>query len=529
MRKCKTVILFLAVAVLLFGAGTTVSASNTVTGMEKRNSGYYTIMGESSVTVGQMVNYYQASARYPSFYANTEAPTIYAFAQIYMEECQAEGVKAEVAFAQCMHETAYLQYTNCDVRPSQYNFAGLDTWGAQADGTVVRGRSYSSVRQGIRAHVQRLKAWAVKGTTASSFRNPCVDRDKFTNWWVNTCVGSAPFVQYLEKENNPSGYGWATDSQYTEKMMRHLNLCLSASRYTTWYQGVDYSAVYNPDYYLGTYGDIASAYSGREEDAISHFVTYGMSEGRQGSASFNVYSYKRQYVDLRMAFGYNLNSYFQHYINYGMNELRAGTGCTVLQGGTTKLNGVDYSAVYDFDYYCSTYSDIKRIYGDDDMGALRHFVNYGMREGRRASAQFDVRSYYNRYADLRRAYGTDWKQYYMHYVTFGKREGRSAVNCGTLQNPLTVYGGVNYASIYNYHYYISQYPDIARAFGGDEIQTLQHFVIYGMREGRQGSADFNVHTYANRYGDLRAAYGNNLQAYYMHYIQFGIKEGRNGK
>lgn len=54
-------------------------------------------MGTSSTSVEQMVKYYNAHATYPAFYAGTDAPTIAAFCQIYMEECAAEGVKAEVA------------------------------------------------------------------------------------------------------------------------------------------------------------------------------------------------------------------------------------------------------------------------------------------------------------------------------------------------------------------------------------------------------------------------------------------------
>lgn len=532
MRKWKYIVSFFLVVTMLLGAGISVSASDTITKVEKSDSGLYEIMGPSSVTIGQMVNYFQNNTlgvTYPSFYATTEAPTIYAFAQIYMEECQAEGVKAEVAFAQCMHETGYLTYPG-DATPDQFNFAGLDTWGQQPDGTVVKGRSYPSLRIGIRAHVQRLKAWAVKGTTPSSFRNPCVDVNKFQdNWWMRTCVGSAPYVQYLEKENNPSGYGWATDTQYTEKIMRHLNLCLSASRYTTWYKGVDYSAVFSPDYYLGHYADIARAYSGREEDAIEHFIIFGMNEGRQGCASFDVKSYRRQYADLRLAFGNDLKSYYLHYMGYGVQERRKGTGCTSIQNGITKLNGIDYSAVYNFDYYKSTYSDINRIFGDDDIAALNHFISYGMREGRQAISSFNVVSYLNRYPDLRRAFGRNMVSYYKHFIDYGIRENRAGTGCDIMQGAQTVYNGVNYSAIYDYNYYISRYPDVARAFGGDENLTLQHFVDYGMNEGRQGSVEFNVQFYASQYGDLQNAFGSNLKAYYLHYLNYGLNEGRTGK
>ncbi len=186
-------------------------------GREASKEFYYSIMGTSSTTVEKMAAYYKDRYTYPAFYANTEAPTVEDFCRIYMEECNAEGVRVEVAFCQSMKETGFLQYpgASCVVKPEQYNFAGLDTTGAiYEDGTVDVGRSYPDVRTGIRAHVQRLKAYAAKGTTPESFAYECIDPDKYTNWWVNTIVGSAPYVEWLGKEQNPSGYGWATDPEY---------------------------------------------------------------------------------------------------------------------------------------------------------------------------------------------------------------------------------------------------------------------------------------------------------------------------
>ncbi|MCI8514221.1 MAG: glucosaminidase domain-containing protein [Lachnospiraceae bacterium] len=114
-----------------------------------------------------------------------------------------------------MKETGFLQFPGV-VKPSQYNFAGLDTTGAVLeDGSIDVGRSYSGVREGIRAHVQRLKAYAAKGTTPTSFAYPCIDKDKYdSSWWRNTIVGSSPYVEWLGKSQNPSGFGWATDPNY---------------------------------------------------------------------------------------------------------------------------------------------------------------------------------------------------------------------------------------------------------------------------------------------------------------------------
>ena len=114
------------------------------------------IMGTS-----QMVRYYNANAfgydtfkakyngKYNGVLAKGGASTINQFAQIVYEEAQAEGVRAEVVFAQCMKETGFLKYGG-DVNPDQYNFAGIGATGA------VHGASFSNVRMGIRAEVQHL-------------------------------------------------------------------------------------------------------------------------------------------------------------------------------------------------------------------------------------------------------------------------------------------------------------------------------------------------------------------------------------
>ena len=50
-----------------------------------------------------------------------------------------------------------------------------------------------------------------------------------------------------------------------------------------------------------------------------------------------------------------------------------------------------------------------------------------------------------------------------------------------------------------------------------------------MKEGRVASNNFNVNNYKARYSDLRQAFGNNNKAYFEHYMIYGIVEGRNGK
>ena len=50
--------------------------------------------------------------------------------------------------------------------------------------------------------------------------------------------------------------------------------------------------------------------------------------------------------------------------------------------GITVYNGIDYSSVYDFDYYVARYPDIAYYFAGDPQGALAHFVTFGISEGR---------------------------------------------------------------------------------------------------------------------------------------------------
>ena len=297
----------------------------------------------------------------------------------------------------------------------------------------------------------------------------------------------------------------------------------------TVYNGTDYSAVFNYNYYVNKYPDIKKAFGTDYLGVLKHFVTCGMKEGRQAIATFDVKSYKNKYQGLRVSFGNDLPKYYYHYMNYGKKEGRVATGVTTVQDPVTKLNGVDYSRVYDFNYYISKYPDLKKVFGNDDVGALKHFVNNGMKEGRQAKATFDVNSYKNAYSNLRKAFGNDNTKYYMHYINYGYKENRKTTGVTKVVNPITVLDGVDYSRVYNYEYYTTKYPSLKKIYGNDDIAVLKHFVNYGMKEGRQGSSEFCVQNYKARYAGLRSAFGNNNVQYYMHYINYGYKEHRNGR
>lgn len=200
----------------------------------------------------------------------------------------------------------------------------------------------------------------------------------------------------------------------------------------------------------------------------------------------------------------------------------------------TTYDGLDYKDVFDFDYYYNEYSDLRNAFGNDKKALFNHFINYGMKEGRIAKSEFNVAIYKNNYGDLRTAFGDDLPAYYRHYCIWGKNEGRTGDTDITkpgnsdkiTKSGITFINGRDYADVYDYIYYINNYLDLKNAFGKDDIAALNHFINYGMSEGRIAKSTFNVYHYKDRYADLRATFGDDLKSYYYHYINYGKNEGR---
>ena len=163
------------------------------------------IMGASKTTVAAMTQAYERSGfAYPSTALGAGgAPNAATFCQMIYEESNAEGVRAEVIFAQIMNETGWLQFGG-DVSINQFNFGGIG-----ATGNGVPGNSFKDVRTGIRAQVQHLKAYA----STEPLKNTCVD-PRFN--YVSR--GCAKFVEWLGIGDNPTGQGWCAGSGYGAKL-----------------------------------------------------------------------------------------------------------------------------------------------------------------------------------------------------------------------------------------------------------------------------------------------------------------------
>lgn len=75
-------------------------------------------------------------------------------------------------------------------------------------------------------------------------------------------------------------------------------------------------------------------------------------------------------------------------------------------------------------------------------------------------------------------------------------------------------------------YYYETYPDLQAAFPFDYEILYNHYLKYGLKEGRSGSQVFNCVVYKANYKDLQKAFGRDYMAYCIHYEQYGQFEER---
>ncbi len=167
------------------------------------------IMGESQATQGQAYAFFMNN--------NNERSREYVndFVNIVWEEAIIEGVRPDVAFSLMMLETGYLRFGG-DVKESQNNFGGIG-----ATGGGEPGNSFPDIRTGIRAVVQHIKAYA----STDPLNLDCVDpRFKYVT------RGSSEYVEWLGKQENPWGYGWATGAGYGGKIINLMDRMQKTSK-----------------------------------------------------------------------------------------------------------------------------------------------------------------------------------------------------------------------------------------------------------------------------------------------------------
>lgn len=121
---------------------------------------------------------------------------------------------------------------------------------------------------------------------------------------------------------------------------------------------------------------------------------------------------------------------------------------------------------------------------------------------------FDAEYYAEQYTDLKKAFGNNEKALYNHFLHYGLQEGR-------VMNPIIDVGK-----------YRQQYGDLEAAFGDDWDAYVNHYFTYGVNEHRDNGTDFDLLAYVESYKDIKDTFGNDYVAIAEHYAEFGRKENR---
>ena len=167
------------------------------------------IMGQAQASVEQMRAYIKK--------VNPKVPeSVIKMILYYIAEGAAEGVRGDIAFAQSCLETGNFTFSGSAVTLDQNNFCGM---GVTSNG--MKGNSFKTPQLGIRAQIQHLKAYA----SDEKLNNTCMDPH-----YTYVKRASAPYVEWLGIQENPSGAGWASGKGYGEKILNILNNILKTER-----------------------------------------------------------------------------------------------------------------------------------------------------------------------------------------------------------------------------------------------------------------------------------------------------------
>ena len=250
------------------------------------------------------------------------------------------------------------------------------------------------------------------------------------------------------------------------------------------------------------------------------FVGRGVTIEQGFFDGFDVNSYRKRYPTLEKAYGNDIDAYYEHYYLTGKKAGWDGTKGNFSEDNddsdkmSTMYKGVDYAPVFDAKYYLNRYSDLKSAFGNDYAAALKHFVECGISEGRRASESFDVTLYKANYPDLQELFGDDNIKYVDHYLDYGINEGRCANR--------RILNGISVASDGKKYYYKNDQVDTSYT-GFAAYQGKKYYVLGGTVSNYTGLTlydgtwyDLNAGAVNTQYTGLVKYNGN------WYYVEKGI-------
>ena len=188
--------------------------------------------------------------------------------------------------------------------------------------------------------------------------------------------------------------------------------------------------------------------------------------------------------------------------------------------------------LFDPSYYRRVNPDLGGLSNEE---ALQHLITFGLVEGREFSrwvtpqmldtyADWNCEIYPN--AEAFNSPQTRLRTAFEHLRDFGLDEGRPLrVRTDFLRSSFSGIRSQMRPEYFNAEYYQERYADLGEL---NNQQLFQHFVTFGINEGRQGSSFFSINTYLENSRDLQQIGFSNEQAL-EHFIRFGVEEGMPSK
>ncbi len=221
-----------------------------------------------------------------------------------------------------------------------------------------------------------------------------------------------------------------------------------------------------------------------DQQALSHFQTFGLQEGRAFSPFIDLNFYRASNSDLA---SFNNSQLLNHAQTFGVKE------------------GRKLSPFVDLDFYLAKNGDLSKAFGGDREKALQHLQTFGLKEDRKFSQFVNLDFYLANNSDVNKAFSGDVTKALQHLEIFGVNENRK------------------YSEYFDASYYLSNNADVNKAFKGNQFQALKHFETLGLDEGRRSSVSYDASFYRKFYSDLNTL--SNKQAY-NHFQIYGLGEGR---
>lgn len=245
---------------------------------------------------------------------------------------------------------------------------------------------------------------------------------------------------------------------------------------------------------------------------------FGAAEVENLASSFDANFYLESYPDVA-ASGINP---FWHFIFKGRGEGRfPSAGCAVVKNDKTQplesLNIIDQIRPhFDENFYRIENGDL-----DEDLtDCVRHYVEFGVAEGRNPTSEFDTNFYLAEYPDVM-ASGVNP---FWHFIFKGHEEGRyptsdlAAVGANKTRTEKTLNVVEQIRPYFDEEFYRAQGEDL-----GDEFDDLvRHYVELGVAEGRNPTSEFDTSFYLETYKDIALGDTNP----FLHYLLHGRQEGR---